>query len=374
MNEYIFDREFDGIFINRKRELNWLDQELFNENSFRPILIWGKGGIGKTALIKYWLHSRRISTTPLWIDANKLDTESILNFIENRYESDRHEDYIVVIDNSDNLTDEEYSTTTQRLYNRKAVKSVIFISRNVPKIERSKVLELSTFNEIDSEQLIKSLIPGLISDPALIQAINAVNGYPLAISLLSELLKSGKINSLSSFLNKPLYSLNNGILLPEKEIISTFSPIIVFENERVVSALKKNPTDLYKLSPREFEKTLAELLRDMGWEVELTKQTRDGGADILAYLNTDVGRLLCLVEAKKYREDRKIGVDLVRTLYGTLCDAQANSAMLVTTSSFSKDAQKFQQKHQYQLSLRDYTDLVNWIMKYGNNRNTPNKK
>ena len=124
---------------------------------------------------------------------------------------------------------------------------------------------------------------------------------------------------------------------------------------------------MHKLSPREFEKLLAELLRDMGWEVELTKQTRDGGSDILAYLNTEVGRLLCLVEAKHYRQDRKIGVDLVRTLYGTLCDAQANSAMLVTSSTFTADAKQFQQKHQYQLNLRDYTDLVKWILKYGIN-------
>lgn len=118
--------------------------------------------------------------------------------------------------------------------------------------------------------------------------------------------------------------------------------------------------------PRDFEKLLAELLKDMGWEVELTKQTRDGGSDILAYLNTDIGRLLCLVEAKHYREDRKVGVDLVRTLYGTLFDAQANSAMLVTSSSFTADAKEFQQKHKYQLTLRDYSDIVNWIMKYGN--------
>ena len=102
----------------------------------------------------------------------------------------------------------------------------------------------------------------------------------------------------------------------------------------------------------------------MGWEVELTQQTRDGGKDILAYLNTDLGRMLCLVEAKHYRKDRKIGVDLVRTLYGTLCDAQANSAMLITTSSFTSGAQEFQQRHEYQLGLRDYADVVNWIMKY----------
>jgi HJR/Mrr/RecB family endonuclease len=102
----------------------------------------------------------------------------------------------------------------------------------------------------------------------------------------------------------------------------------------------------------------------MGWRVELTPATRDGGKDLLAYLDTDVGEILCLVEAKKHRRDRKVGIDLVRTLYGTLCDYQANSAMLVTTSSFTPDAKEFQKKHQYQLSLKDYVNVVDWIKRY----------
>jgi len=99
----------------------------------------------------------------------------------------------------------------------------------------------------------------------------------------------------------------------------------------------------------------------MGFEVELTKETRDGGKDILAYMNTGIGKFLCLVEAKRYRQDRTVEVELVRTLYGTLCDYQANSAMLVTTSLFSPDAHAFQRKHEYQLALRDYGNVVDWI-------------
>jgi restriction endonuclease Mrr len=57
---------------------------------------------------------------------------------------------------------------------------------------------------------------------------------------------------------------------------------------------------------------------------------------------------------------------MVRTLYGTLADYQATSAMLVTTSTYSRDARAMQEKHKYQLSLRDYTDVASWIQKYGN--------
>jgi restriction endonuclease Mrr len=83
----------------------------------------------------------------------------------------------------------------------------------------------------------------------------------------------------------------------------------------------------------------------MGYDVTLTQATRDGGKDILASIKTECGEFLCLVEAKKYRQDRTIGVSLVRTLFGTLCDYQANSGMLVTTSTYLKDAHAFQQRH-----------------------------
>jgi hypothetical protein len=42
--------------------------------------------------------------------------------------------------------------------------------------------------------------------------------------------------------------------------------------------------------------------------------------------------------------------------------------MLVTTSSYSKDAHAFKKKHDYQLSLKEYTDVASWIQQYGNHQ------
>jgi hypothetical protein len=43
--------------------------------------------------------------------------------------------------------------------------------------------------------------------------------------------------------------------------------------------------------------------------------------------------------------------------------------MLVTTSTYSKEARAMQEHHKYQLSLRDYTDVASWIQKHGNRSN-----
>jgi restriction system protein len=162
-----------------------------------------------------------------------------------------------------------------------------------------------------------------------------------------------------------LYDLKEAAPSARRQLVATAKPIVITANEAMVEALKKHPKDVFKLTPRKFEELVAELLDDMGYDVTLTPATRDGGKDIIASIKTECGEFLCLVEAKKHREDSKVGVSLVRTLYGTLCDYQANSGMLVTTSTYSKDAQAMQQKHKYQLSLKDYTDLAAWIQKYG---------
>jgi HJR/Mrr/RecB family endonuclease len=165
-------------------------------------------------------------------------------------------------------------------------------------------------------------------------------------------------------IKRELYNLDSITETKTSRIIKVVQPQLIVTNSNIIEELKKIPEEIYKVTPRKFEEIIAEILSDMGCEVELTQATKDGGKDILAYVNTDFGKLLCLVETKHYRKDRTIGVDIVRNLYGTFCDYEANSAMLVTTSKFSPDARQFQQRHKYQLSLKDYTDIASWILKY----------
>jgi restriction endonuclease Mrr len=161
-----------------------------------------------------------------------------------------------------------------------------------------------------------------------------------------------------------LYGLREQAPPSQRRIIQVIAPQIVTFNDLLIERLKKEPDGLFKISPRKFEEVIADLLADMGMEVELTPATRDGGKDILAYMNTNIGKLLCLVEAKQHNKSKPVGVSLVRTLYGTLMDHQATSGMLVTTSRFAQPAKDFQERHKYQLSLRDYNDVVAWLLKY----------
>jgi restriction system protein len=189
-------------------------------------------------------------------------------------------------------------------------------------------------------------------------------GHPLAIHLIARLLETHDPSALAGLLQGALYQLDNEILVPRRELIKSVKPRLVLVNEQFLEKLKARPEDIHQIGHRKFEEIVAELLDDMGFNVELTQETRDGGRDVLAYWDSPVGRLLCLVEAKKHRPDRTVGVQLVRNLYGTLIDEQANSAILVTTADFSADARKFAARHKWQLGLKNYTDLVQWIENY----------
>lgn len=369
-----FEREYNRNFIGREEELKWLDNHLLRGHSyFSSLIVNGSVGVGKTSLVKQWLSSRRISHLSLWLDlSTEINEKALDNLILQidgwRDNNNFYSGLTVVIDGSDYWTQKEHEEAAERIFNYKVVSSLIFIRQKPLSLIHSKQLAVMPFSNSSSGDFLRRLLSTDLTDEQMEKAMEASKGYPLALTILSKLLNGESIDSILSITNNPLYELSNNIFLPKKELIAATRPIIVSANNDLVSSLKKQPSDLHKLSPREFEILLADLLRDMGWDVELTKQTRDGGSDILAYLNTDIGRLLCLVEAKHYREDRKIGVDLVRTLYGTLCDAQANSAMLVTSSSFTSDAKVFQQKHKYQLTLRDYADVVDWILKFGDKK------
>lgn len=132
-------------------------------------------------------------------------------------------------------------------------------------------------------------------------------------------------------------------------------------NDWMLNELNKNPTDLYQLSSRRFEELVAELLIRKGYNVELTPATRDGGKDIYAARKDDLGSFLYIVECKKYRPTHKVGVNVLRDLYGVLSKERATYGVAVTTSYFSKPAQDFQQELQFQMSLQDFDSIKQWL-------------
>lgn len=132
-------------------------------------------------------------------------------------------------------------------------------------------------------------------------------------------------------------------------------------NDELISWLSKEPDRMRGLPPRRFEELVAELLVRQGFEVEMTPCTSDGGLDMYAAKKNSLGRFLYLVECKRYCPSRKVGVGVVRGLYGVVQEKRANAGVIATTSFFSPAAIEYQHRIEYQMKLRDYSDLQAWL-------------
>lgn len=144
------------------------------------------------------------------------------------------------------------------------------------------------------------------------------------------------------------------LIAPSKEIIKS---VTVF-NDSLLRRAICDPKIMYSFSSREFEKMICELLEKQGYKVKLTKQTRDGGKDIIIVQNSILGEFCIYVECKKYDMARPISVGLVRELYGTVMAENATAGMMITTSYFTKDAKAYTEKIKHRMTLKDYNDLV----------------
>ena len=149
----------------------------------------------------------------------------------------------------------------------------------------------------------------------------------------------------------------------QKEI-SPILPIIIEFNSEIKRWLAKHPEQIRNLTSRKFEELVADMLKDFGFDVELTQATRDGGKDIYAYIKNEITSILMYVEAKKWTPPHKVGVDVVQRLYGVQEIHKANKCMIVTSSFFTKPAKDEAGRIENMMDLRDFNDLKKWLKRY----------
>jgi restriction system protein len=367
-------------FVGRDEDLAWLREEMPERFGYRDdddLAITGEAGIGKTALIAEHLQRNAGVMPSVWIDCASWESSSpdFRTIFDNherliaRRRRDSFRGLTVVLDGADRLDRRQLSALYFGCRNRKTVSQVIVTSRTSPVLRIRKNRELRRLSEHETKLLMRNNVAlGNLDEPEILRLIATVNGHPDAAMILAGMAKSLSSEQLRRVLSGEIYNVadvwRNMSAIQVGRIVK---PLIVADNERIIKDLKTRPDGLYQLSPRQFEEIIADLLQDMDYEVTLTQQTRDGGKDILAAKKTEVGDVLCLVDAKRYKKSHKIGVSMVRTLLGTLADYQATSAMLATTSTYSRDAHAMQEKHKYKLSLKDFADVVEWIQKFGKN-------
>lgn len=215
--------------------------------------------------------------------------------------------------------------------------------------------------EEDMESIINSLDPDRVAlyhlaedNPSLLEFINKAlhNGFFTSQQILSGL-KDFKHPGIVDSHGRPLDK--NSI--EHKTIVID----VTNTNREIIKFLKRNPELIRTLSPREFEEMIAELLLKQGYEVTLTPATKDGGFDMYAAKQEALGTFLYLVECKHYTPPNKVGVEIVRSLYGVVQQEKATAGVVVTSSSFTSGAKDFQRKAKHHMHLHDYIEIQRWL-------------
>ena len=118
---------------------------------------------------------------------------------------------------------------------------------------------------------------------------------------------------------------------------------------------------LLQLPPREVEKLVAALYKEMGYTTSLTPAQKDGGRDVLATRQSPGQTEQLRIEVKRYCGS--VGVGVARQLLGVVSDEKVNKGIVGTTGYFTKTAKEFAARNP-RLELVPGAELVVLLNKY----------
>lgn len=126
--------------------------------------------------------------------------------------------------------------------------------------------------------------------------------------------------------------------------------------------------DSYNLAAMDWEE-FEHLIREVfekeftvsGGEVKVTRASRDGGVDAVAFDPDPIRGGKIVIQAKRYTNT--VGVAAVRDLYGTVMNEGATKGILVTTSDYGPDAYTFAKSKP--LTLLNGANLLHLLEKHG---------
>lgn len=119
--------------------------------------------------------------------------------------------------------------------------------------------------------------------------------------------------------------------------------------------------DINSLSGIEFENVCQQLIEKMGFSVETTKASGDGGIDLIANNYQPILSGRYIIQCKRY--SGSVGEPIIRDLYGVITSERANKGILMTTGYFTKSAISFAEGKQ--IELIDGVKLKGLLLKYG---------
>lgn len=154
--------------------------------------------------------------------------------------------------------------------------------------------------------------------------------------------------------------------------LSTIAPILKIDRKdaRFVSSYDvadslDESINLAAMDWQDFEHLIRELFakefNQSGGEVKITRASKDGGVDAVAFDPDPIRGGKIVIQAKRYTN--VVGVSAVRDLYGTVLNEGATKGILVSTADYGPDAYGFAKDKP--LTLLNGNNLLHLLHKHG---------
>jgi restriction system protein len=124
-----------------------------------------------------------------------------------------------------------------------------------------------------------------------------------------------------------------------------------FEEEKLK---RSGITDIDKMTGRQFEYYLGHLFRSQGYEVKVTRESGDYGADLVIQKN---GKKI-VIQAKRYSKD--VGIKAIQEVQGSIAYYGASEAWVVTNRDFTEAAYNLAKANNVRLINRE--QLIEMIL------------
>ncbi len=363
-DKYIADTfiEPNISLLRREKELSEL-RKILSESTNHVVLITGVAGIGKSTLVRMYAEENKeqYSNVYIWY-AWQLSKDLK---VENNS--------LIIVDDADELDSKKLEEIIR--YNESSF--ILVVGRTVDyHFSKEKYVRLSV-NGLNQSEIVSFRMNKLknhIVDfdyEEMKRILLLTQGNPLIIENMLRLIDSLGIDVVDKLLYQQISVGKSDIVVPNKNILSpsliSIKKDVLQINEDLMRYIAQEPMSMHELSPREFEKIIAELFKKLGYEVELTKQTRDGGVDIYIAEKTDLGKFLFLVECKHYAPNRPVGIEVIRNVYGVLGmnKRKPTGGIIATTSHFAKGVREeiVELNLEHRISLHDFEYISELLAK-----------
>jgi len=97
---------------------------------------------------------------------------------------------------------------------------------------------------------------------------------------------------------------------------------------------------IFYVHPRVLENIVCGIFKDLGWQARTTAYSADGGIDVIL----DGAEGTIGVQVKRYKKERRIEAEQIRSLAGALVESGFTKGIFVTTSTYRRGAKRTAKK------------------------------